>query len=261
MQLAFMSWVCPKMTLTELLAAGKRYGYEGIEFRPECSHGHGVELSATAQQRQAIRREVEASGLVPCCIAPSVSCCQDHEPERDKHAQTLLRYIDLAAEMGIQRIRVFGDPLPNGGSGARSRSYAVQADFLARPAERAAQAGVKIVLEVHGNLRGFDVGEILYRAAYPPALWINWHLEHCLNHGEDVDEAYRHVKGRVGHAHFQLMVEKTDPFDSVFRQAQLLAGEGFDGFFSVEVINNPNSEAVMKAHADGWARIKKQLQG
>lgn len=258
MRLAFMSWVCPKMTLTELLAAGKRHGYEGVEFRPEVGHGHGVELSATAAQRKALRQEVEDSGLVACCIAPSVGCDKEGT-ERDKHAQTLLRYIDLAAEMGILCVRVFGDPLPNGGAGRRSDSYALQADFLARPCERAAAAGVKIVLEVHGNLRGFDVGEILYRAAYPPALWINWHLEHCLNHGEDVDEAYRHVKGRVGHAHFQLIVEKTDPFDTVFRQAQLLAAEGFDGFFSVEVITNPDSEGVMKAHAAGWARIKRQL--
>jgi sugar phosphate isomerase/epimerase len=260
MRLAFMSWVCPKMTLAELISAGKRYGYEGIEFRPEVGHAHGVELSAAAQQRKALRRVVEDSGLVPCCIAPSVGCDKEGA-ERDKHADLLLRYIDLAAEMGIPCVRVFGDPLPNGGSGRRSSSYALQADFLARPAERAAEAGVKIVLEVHGNLRGFDVGEILYRAAYPPALWINWHLEHCLNHGEDVDEAYRHVKGRVGHAHFQLIVEKTDPFDSVCRQAQLLAGEGFDGFFSVEVINNPDSEGVLKAHADGWARIQRELQG
>ena len=35
MKLAFMSSVCPKMSLRELLAAGQECGYEGIEFRPD----------------------------------------------------------------------------------------------------------------------------------------------------------------------------------------------------------------------------------
>ena len=54
MRLAFMSSVCPKMSLAELLEAGRKYGYEGIEFRPEWGHGHGVELTASTEQRKEI---------------------------------------------------------------------------------------------------------------------------------------------------------------------------------------------------------------
>jgi len=255
MRVAFMSSVCPKMTVAELLAAAKKHGYQGIEFRPEWKHPHGVELEATAQVRKAVRRQMADAKIESCCIAPSIAFNFEDRAECDRRLDRLFQYIDLAADTATPRIRVFGDPLPNGGAGRRSNNYTQQAEYLSKAAARAAEAGVRLCLEVHGTMRGVDAGEVLYRAAYPPALWINWHLIHCLNHGEDIDEAYRHVKGRVGHAHFSIGTGEQDTFDALARQAELLAGEGFDGFFSVEHINPPDSDATLAMHAEAWRRI------
>ena len=255
MKLAFMSSVCPKMTLAELLAAGVRHGYEGVEFRPEWGHGHGIELAATAAQRKEAARLLGDGPLEPCCVSPGVKFCLEEPGARDEHLALLQRYIDLAAEVGIRRIRVFGDPLPNGGAGRRAGSYQAQAEYLARGAERAGGAGVRLVLETHGNFRALDAAEVLFRAGYPAALWINWHLGHCLRHGEDVDEAYRHCKGRVDHCHFCLDEEKTGS-GHVERQARLLADEGFQAFFSVEVIDPEDGEAVLARHAAAWKELK-----
>jgi sugar phosphate isomerase/epimerase len=255
MRLAFMSSVCPTMTVAELIAAAKKHGYQGIEFRPEWKHPHGVELTATAQERKAVRKQMADAGLESCCIAPSIAFNFEDRAERDRHLGRLFQYIDLAVDTATPRLRVFGDPLPNGGAGRRSNNYTQQAEYLSKAAVRAAEAGVRLCLEVHGTMRAFDAGEILYRAAYPPALWINWHLFHCLNHGEDIDEAYRHVKGRVGHAHFAVGISEVDTFDAVFRQAQLLSAERFDGFFSVEHINPPDSGASLASHAEAWRKI------
>ena len=254
MKLAFMSSVCPKMALGELLAAGAAHGYEGIEFRPEWGHAHGVELSSSAEQRKQISRALAGAALEPCCLSPGVRFCKDEPGAREAELDKLLAYVELAAEVGIGRIRVFGDPLPGGGAGVRAGNYQAQAEYLARAAERAAGAGVKLVLETHSNFRGCDAGEVLYRAGYPQALWINWHLGHCLRHGEDVDEAYRHVKGRVAHVHFALDEEAAE-LAHIRRQAELLAAEGYDGYFSVEVINPPEPEPALKAHADAWKQL------
>jgi sugar phosphate isomerase/epimerase len=153
---------------------------------------------------------------------------------------------------------VFGDPLPSGGRGARARSYEAQAKYLACGAEKAAASGVRLVLETHSNFRAFDTGEVLFRAGYPKGLWVNWHLGHCLRHGEDVDEAYRHVKGRVGHCHFSL-TEDAVSSDAIRRQLELLGDDGFDEFFSVEVIDPDDGEAVLAHHAAAWRELTAEL--
>jgi sugar phosphate isomerase/epimerase len=253
MKLAFMSSVCPPMKLAELLEAGQKHGYEAIEFRPEWRHGHGVELEASADQRREIAGTIADSGLAACCISPGVRFCHADAAARDADYEKLLRYIKLAADVRIPVIRVFGDPLPN--DGGRARSYGVQADYLARAAERARAAGVTVALETHTNLRGFDAGEILFQAGYPDGLAVNWHLSHCLRHGEDVVEAYRHIKGRVAHVHFSVGDDEKNP-QYLRRQMELLAGEGYGGCWSVEVINPPESEPVLQSHAAWWKQVR-----
>jgi len=256
MKLAFMSSVCPKMTLRELLAAGEQHGYQGIEFRPEWGHGHGIELGASTAQRKEIARILADSPLEACALSPGVKFAEPRTEQRDAQLDTFLKYVQLAAKVSIGRIRVFGDPLAN--DGGRAACYAYQAEYLARAAAEAGKAGVTIILETHMNFRAFDAGEILYRTGYPPALRINWHLEHCLGHGEDVDEAYRHVKGRVSHAHFSFPKEAAQ-MNPLRRQVQLLAAEGINGFFSVEIIDPENPQEVLAGHANGWKRLCREL--
>jgi sugar phosphate isomerase/epimerase len=243
------------MPLGELIAAAKGLGYQGIEFRPEWNHGHGAELAATPSQRSEIRRRMAEAGLEACCISPGTKFCHEDPALRDADLAKLLQYIELAHDIGIPRIRVFGDPLPNSGNGRRAANYRTQADYFARAAEKAAPASVRLVLETHVNFRGFDAGEVLFQAGYPAALRVNWHLAHTLKHGEDIDETYRHIKGRVDHVHFSLD-EKESELPLLTRQKQLLADEGYAGYFSVEVINPPDSLPVLERHAAGWTKLQ-----
>ena len=87
--------------------------------------------------------------------------------QRDEDLEKLTQYIALAAEIGITHIRVFGDPIPNAGEGMRQRNYKIQSEYLACAAERAAHAGVQLVLETHMNFRALDAAEVLYLAGYP----------------------------------------------------------------------------------------------
>lgn len=258
MKLAFMSSVLPGATLAELLAAGTEHGYEGLEFRPEWKHAHGIELDASADQRSESAKRLADSPIEPCCLSPGVRFSSDEPGARDAELAALRRYVDLAAEVGIGRIRVFGDTLPQSGRGARARSYEAQAEYFARGAEKAAAAGVRLVLETHSNFRAFDAGEVLFRAGYPRGLWVNWHVAHCLRHGEDVDEAYRHVKGRVAHCHFGLSKDAVQN-DAVERQLELLRDDGFDEHFSVEVINPEDGPAVLADHAAAWRKLSAKL--
>ena len=253
MKVAFMSSVCPAMTLAELIAAGQKHGYEGIEFRPEWDHKHGLELAMSPADRKDAAKMLADGGLTGCCLSPGIWFSKEEPSEREQELAKLLKFIDLAADTQIGRVRVFGDPLPNMGARRRAANYEGQAECLRKASVHAEEVGVRIVLETHTNLRGVDAGEIMYRAGYPAALWINWHLEHCLMHGEGVDEAYRHVKGRVDHVHYN--VEVPDHLAHLERQVELLRDDGFDGFFSVEVINPEDPEDVLTRHIDAWRKL------
>ncbi len=258
MKLSFMSFLYPKLANEALIRKALEFGYQGLEWRAEAEHQHGVELDAPAGTVKAIRARMAGAGLETSCLAVSSRFCGPDKQDRDANLERLTRYIGLAVEIGAPCIRFFADPIPNGGRGKREESYRIQAEYMARAAERAGKAGVRLALETHSVFRAFDAGEVLFRAAYPAALWINWHLEHCIIHGEDVDEAYRHVKGRVTHAHFGM----APPMAShVERQMELLAAEGFAGFFSVEIMPKEEAEGdrVVAEQAAAWKAAHARL--
>lgn len=256
MKLSFMTFLYPKLRFDAVIGKALQFGYQGLEWRAEAEHQHGVELESSADEIAGIRRAVADAGLETSCLATSSKFCSPDKGERDAQLERLCRYVDLAAAIGAPCIRFFADPIPNTGRGERERSYAYQAEYMAKAAECAGQAGVRLCLETHSVFRAFDAGEVMYRAAYPPALWINWHLEHCLIHGEDVDEAYRHVKGRVTHAHYRMLPQ-------VERQMELLWAEGFGGYFSLEIMPDSEeaSDAELAKEAAAWKAVYARLSG
>jgi len=258
MKLSYMTFLYPHLGVDSLMAKARQFGFDGIEWRAEAGHKHGVEIGAPAGGVAQTRRRVADAGLLTSCLATSVKFCSLDQAERDANLERLYRFTDLALEIDAPCIRFFADPIPNTGRGAREESYRIQSAYMALAAERAAAAGVRLCLETHSVFRAFDAGEVLFRAGYPPALWINWHVEHCINHGEDVDEAYRHVKGRVTHAHFTM-----SPY--VEREMELLKAEGFEHFFSVEMFFQPEAEAdadkAMAEQSQAWKAVYARLSG
>jgi sugar phosphate isomerase/epimerase len=166
----------------------------------------------------------------------------------------MYEYVDLAADLGAPCIRFFADPLPKEPE-KRGESHKVQAEYQARAAERAWKAGVLLALETHSNCIGVDAGEMLHRAGYPPAFRVNWHLSHCLRHGEDTDTAYRHVKGRVVHAHFSFP-DKPEDMQPLERQFELLLYDGFEGYFSLEIIRKGDPTPLLVDCTEKWKRLK-----
>jgi sugar phosphate isomerase/epimerase len=248
MKLSFMTFLYPQLEYKALIEKAKKFNYQGIEFRAEANHNHGVELDSAPTIIKEVRQAMADAGLETSCLATSVKFANADKSDRDSNLERLNRFIDLASAVGTSCIRFFADPIPNSGRGKRAESYAFQSEYIIKACEKATQMKIKLCLETHSVFRAYDAGELLFRTGYPSAFWINWHLEHCLNHGEDVDEAYRHVKGRVKHAHFSMSPH-------IERQMELLAIENFDGFFSLEMMPNESEDVIDKIVVDqskGW---------
>jgi sugar phosphate isomerase/epimerase len=253
-----MSSIHPKQTLGELIATAQRHGYEGLEFRTEWGHQSGIELEASPAQLRAARKQLADGGIAASCIATGVRFNSadpaDHLPQRE----TLRRYIALAAEVGAPYIRTFSDSLPEEDEAERNAVIALAAESYASVDEWAQQHGIEVLVETHTNMRGHWAKQLLDQAQ-APSTQVLWHIGHHLRRGQSVEEAYGYIREHVRHLHFV-----SRPDDEVVTDADnqrsfdLLAADGFTGFFSVEVINPDDPEAVLAHHI---AKYRQFMQG
>ncbi len=257
MKLGLMSSVCPQQSLVELIETAKTYGYAGIEFRAQWGHRHGIELEASKSDLQRARRQLMDSGIAVSCIATGVRFnspeAADHLPQRE----LLHRYIELAAHVGAPYLRTFSDPLPEDAPSARDAVLDLAAASYAAVDSWAAHHGVVVLVETHTNMKAEWARRIL-DAAKADHLQVLWHIEHHLSRGQSVDDAYGLLQGHIRHVHFSAQpgtVAEMPPGAASpnARMFELLAAEGFAGFFSVEIINPDDDHTVLVLHADKYA--------
>ncbi len=247
-QFGFMSSVCPPLTLAELIDKAKQYNYEHLELRVEWGHGHGVELDSSAAQLREARARFADSGITLSCIATGIRFVDPDTEKRAAQVELLKRYIELTETMGAQNIRIFGDPVPKTTAVEVSQTLDWEADGIRACDTLAGEAGIALCLETHGNLIASYVAEVLYRAEAQHT-FVNWHAAHHVRHGQPVDVAYVHLRGKVRHVHVSFGDSGPVP-DTERDSLAMLAEDGYTGFISIEVINPPDSDAVLQRHAE-----------
>ncbi len=250
MRPGFMTSVCPQQTVPELVATAIRHGYQGIEFRVEWKQAHGIELSASVEDIHGARRALVESGLAATCLATSVRFNTTDPAEHRAQREILRRYIELAAELGAPCIRTFSDRLPEVPE-VRDQVLDMAAESYAAVDAFARQHRVQVLVETHTNLLAQYAARILERAD-ARSLGVLWHPGHHLQRGQSIDQAYAYLRGHVWHVHWNALSGSPAREADHRRMFQLLAGEGYAGYFSVEVINPEDPEAVLKHHMERY---------
>src|SRR5262245_20468140 len=100
------NWELPK--IVEIAQQG---GFAGIEFRAEAKHKHGVELEASAPTRREIRERIEDAYLEIACIGLSSRFDTPDALRRGEVVERTKRHVELAADVGCGRLRVFGNDM------------------------------------------------------------------------------------------------------------------------------------------------------
>ena len=258
---AFMSFSCPQASLDEMLVMARRYGYDAIEPRVDAGHAHGIEPRTAAALRREIRHRVEASGIAICCVATS---CQYADPSTTAAQLDLTRRcLDLAADIGAPRLRVFGGRLPAGIN--REQAIDTVSGSLAEVAAYALERGVVICVETHDDWSDpLHTAEVMRRVNHP-AIAVNWDIMHPVRQaGFTMDAAYQTLKPWIRHVHFHDGMLRLD--DVVLksigsgeidhrRAVELLQQARYDGYLSGEWIgweppevNLPRELATMKSY-------------
>jgi len=261
MKYSFMSFSTPELTLGEMLALAKRLGYDAIEPRIVAKHKHGIECEIDAATRRAIREQVAASGVPLCCIA--TSCTYADPAKVAQMVDDTRRCIDLAADLGAPRLRVFGGGIPK--TIAREQAIEGVADALRSVADQAQERGVTLCMETHDDWCNPDHVAAVMKRVNHPAIAVNWDIMHPINRGgATMESAYKALKPWIRHIHFhdgalregKLTMVPIGQGNIDHRTAvKLLRDGGYDGYLSGEWISwephethLPRELAVMKRY-------------
>ncbi len=171
---AFMSFSCPELDLSEMLALAARTRYDGIELRIGGGHNHGVELDTSDEQRRQAKEQVAAGKVRICCISTS---CKYADPSTvQQQVEETLRSIDLAGDLGAPVVRVFGGRIPEGVS--RRQAIEGVAAALRTIGDQAAARAVTVCLETHDDWCDPDHVAEAVRQAEHDAIAVNWDVLH-----------------------------------------------------------------------------------
>jgi len=239
---AFMTFSCPDRDLAAVLALAQEYGYDGFEARIDAQHAHGIEAGASPAERAELRRQIEQSPVALACVA--TSCRYANVETREANISDTLLRIDLAAALGCDRLRVFGGMLSEGLE--RPRAVELVAEALRRVADRAAQRGVTVCMETHDAwCDPAHVAEVMRKVDHPN-VGVNWDIMHPVRAaGVTMEQAHAAVGPWVRHVHFHDGMNRDGKMTLLpigegivdHRKAlELLAGDGYDGYWSGEWI-------------------------
>jgi len=243
MKYAFMSSSAPEASLDQLLAMADDWGYAGIEPRIEWGHGHGVEPTASAAERDAIRSTVDGSSVELCCVATGCTLAEPSTAKAEREKAALC--IDLAADVGCGGLRVFGGNFDN--SVDRAAAAATLVESLKSLADQAAARGVTLLLETHDAWTNPEaVADVVERVGRD-TVGVLWDVLHPMRvDGWSIEAAFQALKPWVRHVHIHDATLARDRLDfrpigegeiDHKRIVELLHGDGFDGFLSGEWIN------------------------
>ena len=244
MKLSLLTYLLGKdMTLPELLDVVRSSGIDGLEFRAELGHKHGVELEASPEQRAAIRQRCEEAHVPIACLATS---CMFEYPEAEKRREDIdraKRYLDLAADIGAPRIRVFGNAFPAG----ITREQVVQNVGLAlrEIGEHGAERGVDVCLEMHGEFYWWEYALNSVKTADHPRVGI---VHNCdpreMSYGP-ISNFYEPVKYYLRHVHMHDL-ENGYPYKAFLG---MLKRDGYTGFLSLEASPSEEPKRIIATYA------------
>jgi sugar phosphate isomerase/epimerase len=198
MKYSFMSFSCPKLSLDELLAAAKKYGYDGIEPRVDCQHKHGIEFAASAEERKTAKQKAKDAGVAFSCIA--TSCTFADPAKTSENIKTASDAISLAGDVGAPSIRVFGGQIPKEIS--REKAILIVSEALSSLAEHAQKCGVTVCMETHDNWCNPEHVAAVLKSVNHKFIAANWDIMHPVRReGVSIEKSFETLKPWIRHLH------------------------------------------------------------
>ena len=244
MRLSLLTYNLGKdLSLDDLIRVSEKYGYDGIEFRAGVGP-HGVELTATAAQRAEIRRKMAASRVAIAGLGTSCRFESLDAAERQRQVAEAKAYIDLAADVGAPKIRVFGNCFPKGAD--KDTVIRNVGECLRQIGEHAEKGRVDCNLELHGDFYYWEYTLRAVQLASHPRIGIVYNCNPEEMAFGSIGQFLEPIKPYLRHVHLHEL-ENGYPYRLLFR---FLKDIGYTGFNSVESDTpSPDAERVIAIYA------------
>jgi len=217
-----------------LLAILKDHRFEGVEFRTDANHGHSVEASIGSADRKRVVADCAEAGIKIACVATGN---RYHDPDptslRRNIEETKAR-IDLAADLGAPRVRVFGNNFPV--DVPHEKTIEQVAEALQELCEYGAQNGVKPCLELHGEFDWRACKEVAEGVDHDNFGLVWNSIPQDILDGS-VKTALDAVWPWLDHIHLHDIAGDGYPYRELF---QLLCERSYRGYLSAEVERRPD---------------------
>ena len=241
--ITFSTLGCPKWPWRRILEQAAQLGYAGIELR-------GIQMQMdlprlpefTGTRIAESRKEVEALDLRISDLGASARMHESDPVVRAAQLDEGRRFVDLAYQLGVPYVRVFGDKVPVGES--KPAVVARVIDGLRTLGEHARGSGVTIILESHGDFTDSATLLELLKGAATPSVALLWDAHHTFVAGKEPPAAtFAALGSYVRHTHLKDSRPEGDGIRDVLtgtgsvpvRDAVgVLARGGYNGFYGFE---------------------------
>ena len=211
---------------------------EHVELRT--THKHGVEVSLTKQQRSEVKKRF-ADEKIAISLASAFAYHSTDQSELRKNIEGTKEFLQLAADVGAEGIRVFPNAVPDEGEPDREKILEQIGRSVAECAVTGNNLGVQVRLEEHGRgTANIPVIRKILDYADNPHVYVIWNCSQSDHTGEGLPKGYEGmsleaqfnlVKDRIGCVHLRDL--STDyPWRDLFR---LLSNSGYKGYCDIEV--------------------------
>jgi sugar phosphate isomerase/epimerase len=240
------SWDIP--TIIKNCTATK---FEHVQLRT--THKHGVELTLTKPQRAEVKQRFADAGLA-ISLASAYEFHSPVQAELRKNIEGTKAFLQLAADVGAQGVRVFPNAVPDEGKPDRERILEQIGKSLAEAATVGHNLGVELRVEEHGTgTSNIPVIRKILDYANHPHVYVIWNCSATDTgkvpglpkgfEGMSLEAQFNLVKGRIGNVHLREL--STDyPWRQLF---SLLSRSGYTGYCDVEV-SPESAEPVRYLH-------------
>jgi sugar phosphate isomerase/epimerase len=271
MKISFATLGCPGWDLETICRRAVEYGYDGIDLRGYLDTLDITQCPEFTSEVAQTRRRLDQAGLAVSGISSSIRLCV---PEAlDQNIDEARRTIQVAQDLGVENIRVFGGGDPERFS--RSELVGFAKECMSRILELPDGPGLRWLFETHDQWIHSSDCRLLLEGVDHPAFGALWDIGHTPRvAGETPAETYAVIGAWIGYTHIKDAVydpenplAMEDGWRYVFpgqgqvpleQAVRLLHGHGYTGWLQFEHEKRwhpelPEPEEAFPAYAQ-WAR-------
>ncbi|MFO7947829.1 MAG: sugar phosphate isomerase/epimerase family protein [Armatimonadota bacterium] len=230
--------------LQELLEVCDRYGYKGVECRAQADHKHGIELDTTADERAEIKEIFDAHTVNLAGISTSCRFESLDADERQEQVDIAKQFIDLAADVGAPRVRVFGNAFPEGAD--KDQVVENVGAALREIGEHAEGTGVDCNLEMHGDFYYWEYTLRAVELADHDRIGIVYNCDRRETDWGPIRTFIEPIAPYLRHVHMHNLEDTDYPYPEFFR---IMKDLGYGEYCSLEAQGSDDPERVIALYA------------